>query len=53
MKLTGYAYACNNLTNFDYKVHAKNWKRKPSEFTKTCFVKIREITSCELIFGGF
>ena len=53
MKLTGYAYACNNLTNFDYKVHAKNWKRKPSAFAKTCFVKIREITSCELIFGGF
>ena len=22
MKLTGYTYACNKLTNFDYKVHA-------------------------------
>ena len=54
MKLTRYGYACNNLTNFDYKVQAKNRKRKPSAFAKTCFVKIREITlRVSLFLAGF
>ena len=49
MKLTGYTYACNSLTNFE----SENRKRKSSEFVETSLGKIREITSSNLMFGGF
>ena len=49
VKLTGYTYACNSLTNFE----SENRKRKSSEFVETSLGKIREITSSNLMFGGF
>ena len=39
VKLTGYSYVCNGLTNFE----CNNRKRKSSEFAKTCLEKNREI----------
>ena len=52
VKLTNNTHACNSLTNFEYEAHTFR-KRKSSESTETCLGKIREITSGELIFGGF
>ena len=48
MKLTGYTWACESLTNFEYEVHAITRKRK-----SILLAKIREITVSELFWAGF
>ena len=45
VKLSVSTYVCNDLTYFEYEAHSKAENRK--------LKKTREITSTELIFGGF
>jgi hypothetical protein len=49
MKLTGYTYSCNSLTDFEYDAKYNPRKQK-SCISADTFLKIREITSSELIF---
>ena len=53
VKLTGYTYACNSLTNFESEVRAKTGNGNQVNLLKLASGKIREITSSDLITGGF
>ena len=48
MKSTDPTHACNDLTNFEYEAHSKSENGICRKLKKT-----REITSTELVFGGF
>ena len=52
VKLTGYTYVSNSLTNFEYVVHAKTGNGSYLNL-QTLHGKTRETTLGELIFGGF
>ena len=48
VKLTGYTYACNSMTNFEYEAHSMT-----GNGNKVNVLKLREITTSDLNFGGF
>ena len=54
MKLTGYTNAYNSLTNFEYEVNELTGNGNyVNLLLKLAGKKNREITSSQLIFGGF
>ena len=55
MKLTGYNYACNSVTNFEYEVHPKNGNGNhthvnPLKLARKKFVKSHQVN---LFLAGF
>ena len=42
VKLIGYSYVCNSLTNFEYKLKCNDRKRKLCGFAETCLEKSLE-----------
>ena len=48
MKLTDCTYACNSLTDFESEVHAMT-----GNGNQVNLLKLREMTSSDLIIGGF
>lgn len=52
MKLTGYNYACNSLTNLKFKAHAMTGNKSYVNILKFPRI-VCETTSAEFIFGKF
>ena len=53
VKLTGSTNACNSLTNFESEVRVMTENGNQVNLLKLASGKIREITSSDLITGGF
>ena len=54
MKLTDHTYACNNLTSFEFQVHAITGKGNDvNRSAETCFEKFVKSQQVNLFCGGF